>query len=455
MLTKWLMTPEPYSLQRFVDDREIRGTHRIVLLICALLMSIDAFDVFVVGKIAPAIAAGFGVAPAAMTTVFLMQQAGLAVGAFVATPLADRFGRQRMMAICSAAFGMITLLTPLAETLLQLAVLRGIAGLFMSGLLPMAIALIAETVPRRRRGTYISIAFVAYSAGSAAGGLVAVWLLDGYGWQSAFVIGGVLPLLLLPGVLFWLPESLPYLADAGADPARIRAGMKRLDPGAMVPPPGVNFVSGDGSRASQTGNAAILFDRGHRRTTMLLWAATFLSMGGIALVAAWLPTFFQEMAGIPIKRFAVYALIGFWGGLAGSLTSGWLLDRVAATRVAPVYYLGLAASLLLLGLVPFQATSFVAILLCLNFFQSGGQAILNTLLSQVYPTHARSTGIGWAGGMGRIGGVALPPLGGLALSSQWSIGTTMTLIAAIPVGVVIAMLVLRVRRNPVGERRLA
>jgi AAHS family 4-hydroxybenzoate transporter-like MFS transporter len=101
------------------------------------------------------------------------------------------------------------------------------------------------------------------------------------------------------------------------------------------------------------------------------------------------------MAGLPIKRFAVFALFGFWGGLAGSLSSGWLLDRIAATRVAPVYYLGLAASLLLLGLVPFEATRFVVILLALNFFQSGGQAILNTLLSQVYPTHAWVASEAW------------------------------------------------------------
>jgi MFS transporter, AAHS family, 4-hydroxybenzoate transporter len=435
------MNAEPYSVQKFIDEQAIRGIHRLVLLLCALVMSIDAFDVFVVGKIAPAIAAGFGVSPAALTLVFLMQQIGLAVGAFIATPLADRYGRQRMVAVCLASFGLITLLSPLARNLTELAVLRGLSGLFLSGVLPMAVALIAETIPRRRRGMYISIAFVAYSAGSAAGGLVAVYLLDTYGWQSAFVVGGALPLVLLPLVVFWLPESLPYLADRGTSPERIRAGMRRLDPHVAVAE-GVVFQSGDRPRSSATTDYAILFDREHRITTLLLWLATFLSMGCIALLGAWLPTFFQQMAGIPIQRFAVYALIGFTGGLVGALTSGWLLDRIAATTVAPVYYLGLASSLALMGIVRFEAGMFVVIIVLLNFFQTGGQAILNTALSQVYPTRVRSTGIGWAGGVGRIGGVVLPLFGGFALASHFSIGTTMALVASIPMGVVLAMLAL-------------
>ena len=437
---------QPYSIQTFIDDQPVRGVHRLALLLCALVMSVDAFDTFVVGKIAPAIAAGFGTSPAALTIVFLLQQLGLAAGAFVATPLADRYGRQRMMAVCLVSFGIISILSVLAKTLVELGILRGVAGLFLSGVLPMAVALIAETVPRRRRGLYISMAFVAYSAGSAAGGLVAIWLLDAYGWQSAFVVGGVIPLLLLPFVVFFLPESLPYLASNGASAERIRAGMRRLNPDVRVPE-NVVFQPGDQSQSTGPNGFAILFDREHRFTTLLLWLATFLSMGCIALLGAWLPTFFQEMAGVAVQKFAVYALIGFAGGLAGALSSGWLLDRFSSTIVAPLYYSGLAASLMLMGLIPFEASAFVFILVLLNFFQSGGQAILNTLLARVYPASIRSTGIGWAGGLGRLGGVVLPLFGGFALEAHYSIGTTMALVASIPTGVVLALLTLNAQRK--------
>jgi AAHS family 4-hydroxybenzoate transporter-like MFS transporter len=377
-----------------------------------------------------------------MTEVFLIQQIGLAIGAFAATPLADRYGRQRMIVICLGAFGVVSLLSSLATSLRAFAILRGVAGLFLSGLLPMVVALIAESVPRRRRGTYISVAFVAYSAGSAAGGVVAVWLLERYGWQSVFVVGGAIPLLLVPLVMFVVPESLLFLAEAGAPGERIRAGIGRLDPTAMVPAAAV-FQSGLVAENRSRASLAMLFDGEHRMKTFVLWTATFLSMGCIALLAAWLPTLFQEMAGIPIKRFALYSLIGFIGGFAGSLSSGWLLDRTSATTVAPLYYVGLALSLSLLGWLWSASSVFVAAIILYNFFQTGGQAVLNILTSQMYPTGARATGIGWAGGLGRIGGVVLPLLGGLALASHYSIGTTMTMISAIPCGVVIATLVLR------------
>ena len=431
-----------YPLDQFIDQQKIGPVHRWMLLVCSLVMTVDAFDVFVVGKIAPAIAVGFHVLPAAMTLVFLIQQIGLAIGAFAATPLADRFGRQRMIAICLAAFGVFSLLSSFAPSLQALAWLRGIAGLFLSGLLPMVVALIAESVPRARRGTFISIAFVAYSAGSAAGGVLAVWLLERYGWQSVFLVGGVVPMLLLPLVLLLVPESLLFLAGSGAPQDRIRRGIIRVDPPAVIP---VNaaFRATQSERRPDDRSIATLFDSDHRLKTFWLWAGTFLSMGSIALLAAWLPTFFQEMAGVPIKTFALYSLYGFAGGIVGTLTSGWLLDRTSATTVAPIYYVGLAATLLTLGWLWSAPAVFIAALVFFSFFQSGGQAVLNTLMSRVYPTGVRSTGIGWAGGLGRVGGVVLPLLGGFALRSHFSIGTTMSLISVIPLGVVISILSLR------------
>jgi len=414
-----------YSLEKVIDEQQIGAAHRWMLLICTLVMWVDAFDVFVVGKIAPAIAAGFHVRPAAMTIVFLIQQIGLAVGAFAATPLADRYGRQRMIVISIGAFGVVSLLSSLATSLQAFAWLRGIGGLFLSGLLPMVVALIAESVPRRRRGTYISIAFVAYSAGSAAGGVLAVWLLEQFGWQSVFVVGGAVPLLLVPLVLLIVPESSLFLVEAGASQAQIRTNLRRLDPTGDIPPAAA-FRSAFTSKPASTARIGTLFDSDHRLKTFLIWAATFLSMGCIALLAAWLPTLFQEMAGIPIKRFALYSLIGLIGGCAGPLSCGWLLDRTSPTTIAPIYYVGLALSLLMLGWLWSASVVFVGALVLFSFFQSGGQAVLNVLMSQLYPTSVRSTGIGWSGGMGRIGGVVLPLFGGLALESHYSIGPTMT-----------------------------
>jgi len=435
-------TTGAYSLEQFIDDQQIGAPHRWMLLVCALVMWVDAFDSFVVGKIAPAIAAGFHVTSAAMTSVFLIQQIGLAAGAFAATLLADRYGRQRMIVISIGAFGVFSLLSAFATSLRAFAVLRGFGGLFLTAVLPMVVALLAESVPRRRRGTYISIAFVAYSAGSAAGGVLAVWLLEHFGWPAVFMFGGVVPLLLVPLVLLVVPESSLFLVEVGAPPERIRSNLLRLQPNADIPAIALFRRSGT-SKPTAWGGIRTLFNGYYRLKTFFIWAATFLSMGSIALLGAWLPTFFQEMAGIPIKQFALYSLIGFIGGLAGSLTSGWFLDRTSATTVVPIYYVGLCFTLIILGWLWADTAIFVGTIVLFNFFQTGGQAVLNVLMSQVYPTAVRTTGIGWSGGMGRIGGVILPLFGGLALERHYSIGITMTMIAAIPLGVVLSIGLLR------------
>src|SRR4051812_38210872 len=175
-----------FNVQDFIDRQPLRGGHYAMLAICGIAMFVDGLDVFMVGKIAPAIAEGLGQPASAMGFVFLLQQIGLAVGAFVATPLADRFGRQRMLVISSLIFGILTLMTAFSTTLMQIAILRGLSGIFLAGGLPMAVSLVAEATPRHRRGTFIAISFAAYSFGSAAGGAIAAWLIGDYGWQSGF-----------------------------------------------------------------------------------------------------------------------------------------------------------------------------------------------------------------------------------------------------------------------------
>ena len=435
-----------FNVQDFIDRQPLRAGHFSMLAICGLAMFIDGLDVFMVGKIAPAIARGLGETPAAMTIVFLFQQIGLAIGAFVATPLADRFGRKRMLVVCMLIFGVLTLTAAFASSLMQLAILRGFAGIFLSGGLPMAISLVAEATPKKRRGMFIALAFAAYSTGSAAGGAIAAWLIDLYGWQSGFWVGGVLPLIAAPLMLWLLPESLQFTVSRNANDPRIPALLRRIDR-AVALDGTEQFLAGDGSGAARKARLTDIFRDGRARTTTLLWCACILSMGNIALMAAWMPTFFQEMAGIPIQRFAISAMIGFLGGLAGTLTMGWLMDRLRPSRVIPAFYVGLAVAIAALGIVPFEASFFIAILIAFNLFQTGGQTGLNTLMTQVYPASMRSTGIGWAGGAGRIGGILSPVFGGFAVAQSFSLQATMSLIALAPL-VVAALILLVNDRKP-------
>ena len=431
-----------FDIQAFIDRQTIRKPQYVVLLLATLVMFIDGFDIFMVGKIAPAIAKDFGVSPASMTSVFLLQQAGLAVGAFFVSPLSDIYGRKRMLVLSAMIFGVLTLATTMAHSITVIAILRGLSGLFLAGVLPAAVALVAEFTPRHRRSTFIALSIAGYSAGSAAGAAIAL-LVPTYGWESGFWVGGLMPLAVVPILLIWLPESLSYRVNKNPlDPAIPRT-IARIDPSVTLDG-SERFTAGDLGRA-KAGKASVfdVFRDGRARTTIIVWLACLLSMGNIALLAAWLPSFFQEMAGISIQRFAVTYMIGFAGGLAGTVTIGFLMDHIRPTRLIPAYYIGNAVALILLAHVPFGTPGFMAVLIFWSFCQSGGQAGLNMLMALTYPSSIRSTGVGWAGGAGRIGGVIVPLFGGLALASAFTLPLTLTLIAISPVLVALLTLLLR------------
>jgi len=440
-----------FDVQDFIDRRKVGATHVTTLTLCTAMMFVDGLDVFMVGKIAPAIAQGFGEPTSSMTIVFLLQQIGLAVGAFVTTPMADRFGRKRMMVLSAAVFAVLTLAAGFAQSLLQLAILRGLAGLFLSGMVPITMALAAEAAPAKRRATFIAVIMVGYSLGSAAGGAIAAWLIDDFGWRSGFWVAGLLPLVVAPLMLLMVPESLQYMVNRNPADPRIPRVLRRFSPDLSLTGTEL-FVVGDGSAKRGKAKLLDIFREGRARPTTIIWLCCLLSMGNIALLAAWMPSFFQEMAGIPIQRFAVTAMIALTCGVAGTLSMGWLLDRVRPSRLIPVFYLANAALLVTLGSVAFDSPMFLWVLMAWSFSQTGGQSGLNMVMTQIYPASTRSTGVGWAGGAGRIGGIIAPLFGGLALASHMSLQQTLMIIALPPVAVALLVTLLGgTRRTPKPE----
>lgn len=443
-----------FDIEDFVDRQRIGRAQIAVLLVCGLVCFIDGFDIFMVGKIAPAIAADFGQPSEAMAFLFVCQQIGLAAGAFVISPLGDRFGRRRMLVWACAAFGLVTLVSIHAQTLTQLALLRGLAGVFMAAGLPIALALISEMTPKHHRSMFIAIALVGYSSGNAASGAIAAWLLDIYGWESGFVIGGVVPLICIPLLLIFVPESLKYQAERNPTDPGIADTVRRMDPAVQLTG-NEEFVLGTGAAKPQKAKLLDIFSDGRGWMTGLIWAACILSMTNIALLASWLPTFFQEMAGIPIQRFAISAMIAYLGGVAGMLSIGWLMDRFSPSRLISLYYVALAGALVAMAWVPFEAALFVGVLIFWNFVQTGGQGGLNTLVTQVYPPRMRSTALGWAGGAGRVGGVLAPLYGAFAIEQNFSLQTTLGIAAVGPLIVAVLVFLLSYTRMSRQEGAVA
>jgi AAHS family 4-hydroxybenzoate transporter-like MFS transporter len=430
-----------FQVQEFVDRQPFRRTHMVVAAIALLALFIDGFDIFMVGKIAPAIADGFQVSPDQLTLVFVLQQTGLAIGSFVVSPLYDLCGRKRLLVVSFVAFGLLTIAGAFAQSIEQLAVLRGVAGLFLAGVVPAALALVSEVTPLRNRSSVVGLAQAGYSAGNAAGASLA-FLVPTIGWEGAFWIGGLFALGLAPFLAIFLHESIAYLVARRPGDPRIAQTLQRLAPDLILD--GTEEFVVPNARRNKSPTLMAVFGNGRAVPTFVIWLCYLLSMGNIALLASWLPTYYNAMAGVSIQDFAVALIVAMIGGLAGISTVGFLMDRIPPLWLVACYYGGNATALILLGQTPFGGPLFTVLLVAFAFFQSGGQGGLNVLLTQFYPPSVRSTGLGWAGGVGRLGGVALPALGGLALTYSLSLEATLTAIAISPL-LVMLLLVLVLR----------
>jgi AAHS family 4-hydroxybenzoate transporter-like MFS transporter len=445
------------DVQKVIDEQKVRGPHITLLALCAVIMFLDGFDIFMVGKIAPAIAESYGEPATSLTIVFVLQQIGLTAGAFLISPVSDRHGRKTVLLWSVVAFGLLTLFTVWAQSLLQVAILRGLAGLFLAAVIPNATALLTELAPTHRRASFVSLAFTGYTAGGAAGAFVAIWLLDAYGWESGFWIGGIAPLLVAPLFYFLTHESVQFRTRRNPADPEIARTLRRLQPDLDLA--GItHFTIGAAQIGKPKGGLLRVFQDGQAPLTLLLWAIYFMALGTITLLASWMATFFHQLGGISLAKYATVSLISFAGGLAGTMTVGFVMDRFQPTRVLMLLFLVDAVALAAMGSVPFGGGASLILFTVWGYCQAGGQAGINALCAQAYPASIRSTGIGWAFGMGRFGGIFAPVLGGIALSMALDLREVFFLAGLLPLAIIALLFAFErviVRPQEAATRRAA
>jgi len=385
----------------------------IVFWSCAL-MFIEGYDMQVAAYAAPAIIKEWQIDRAALGPVFGAGLFGYMLGATCLSDLADRFGRKRVILAGMWLFGLFTLAASFASSLDVLLVLRFVAGIGLGGSIPTAIALNAEYAPANRRATRIALMFVGYTIGAAGGGLLVAQLMPVFGWKVTFVIGGLAPLALSLILLRTLPESARFLAlrprPTSGQAARLAAILARLRPDLAIPPD-ARFVLRE---VRQPGlPVRQLFRDGRALTTALLWIAFVTSFVGHHFLTSWLPTVLVS-DGIPLGHAVIAAALFQAGGTIGSLVVGRLIDLRGIAALAVTFAVG-APLVALIGAPGLGEAALMGVVFVSGIFVLGGQVGLNALAGTFYPTFIRSTGAGWAFGVGRVGSILGPVLGGILI----------------------------------------
>jgi AAHS family 4-hydroxybenzoate transporter-like MFS transporter len=405
------------EVAQFIDAQPVGAFQIKLLLTCATVLFLDGFDTTAIGYVAPALAKEWNVGKAALGPVFSAGLFGLMIGALFFGPLADRIGRKKIIILSTAAFGIGTLVTAFVNDVNTLLAIRFLTGLGLGGAMPNTIALTSEFSPHRRRATMVMAMFVGFSIGAALGGFLAAALIPQFGWRSVFVVGGAAPLLLTPILALRLPESVRFLALTGSADARVAQLLAFINAKASFAPT-TRFVVDE--PALKGIPVRHLFADGKALATLLLWVVFFMSLLDIYLLSNWLPTVLNDL-GASISLAAVIGSMFQVGGVIGTFALGSIIDRFSFRALALVYFIGVfgVGAIGQLGHSPILVT--VAIFVA-GFCIVGGQIAANALAAAFYPTSVRATGVGWALGVGRVGSIVGPLVGGVLLSLKWSAG---------------------------------
>ncbi|HTI67078.1 MAG TPA: MFS transporter [Caulobacteraceae bacterium] len=404
------MAAKTLEISTVIDEGKVGSYQKLIIALCAAVVFLDGFDAQAIGYVAPALIGAHVLTPPQLGPLFSVGLVGLMLGALFVAPLADRIGRRPVILVSTLLFGLFSLATAWATNADQFMVLRFLTGLGLGGCMPNAIALTSEYAPTRSRSLLVMIMFNGFTLGSLIGGLVSAQMVPTYGWPWVFLVGGALPLLLLPVLFFTLPESLRFLVLAKGPPEKIARLVRRLDPGVDADA-GTQYVVAETSKARMS--VRRLLSDGRAKRTLLLWIVFFMSLLDVYMLVNWLPTMMRTV-GAPIRTAILIGVALQLGGLLGAPPLGYILDRVGARRTMGPAYMLAAVSIALIGV--FASTSIPLTMLVVfmaGFGVIGGQTAANAVAATSYPTEIRSTGVGWALGVGRVGSIVGPLLAGV------------------------------------------
>jgi len=392
------------DLHRLADDARFNRFHGLVLFWCALIIVFDGYDLSVVGIALPSIMANMGVD--ATHAGFMVSSAlfGMMFGAIFLGTIADRIGRRWAIAICVGLFSIFTAAAGLAKDPVTFGAMRFLAGLGIGGVMPNVVAHMTEYSPKRIRATLVTLMFSGYAVGGIIAAILGKSFIESYGWQSVFFAAG-LPVLLIPVILKSLPESMPFLLAKGRS-EELKQIASKLEP--SYRPLASDRFTVPAQDKADSAPIKHLFREGRGFSTVMFWVAFFMCLFMVFALSSWL-TKLMASAGYSLGSALTFVLVLNVGAMIGAILGGWLADRFHIKYVLAGMYALAAVSLTLLGYKMPTPALFILVGLA-GASTIGTQIVANAYTGQFYPMAVRSTGLGWALGVGRSGAILAPIL---------------------------------------------
>ena len=411
----------------------------MIISICVIINILDGFDVLVMAFTAPALAEEWAIPNSELGILFSAGLLGMTAGSLFIAPYADKFGRRNIILLCLTIISSSMFISTFTESVSQLTIVRTITGLGIGGMLASMNVLVAEYSSSKYQGLSISVLQSSYPVGAIIGGMVSVYLITNYGWQSAFLLGAILSAIMIPVVYFVLPESVDFLINNRPKNAltKLNKTLHKLGYEKVTELPRIS-----GTEKQSNNSVKGLFSKGLARSTIVLWSVFFCIMTTVYFVLNWTPKILVD-AGLSMEAGISSSVIMNIGGTLGGLLLGVITAKFLPSKVVSVFIATTIVCLVLFGISTTDLNQAMILATLLGFFLFGSMIGLYTLVPNIYQAKIRTTGMGWSIGIGRIGGVLSPLIAGFLLDLSFET-STLFMLYAIPM--VIGFVALRFLR---------
>lgn len=422
------MQEQGVNLKDVMDGAKLGGFQKNIIFLCFTLTMVDGFDTQSIAFVAPALRHAWEISPNTFGLLFASGLLGSMIGAMVLGPVGDRIGRRPLILASTLLFSIMSLLSATSSSVETLASYRFIGGIGLGGLLPNIIAMVAEFSPKRVRSTTVVATFIGFPLGAVIGGMSSARIIPAFGWEMVFILGGVLPLILLIIAWFKLPESIRFLARNSNQAEKLIATLQRIEPSLEnIRIEDLHIPRVEASKQP----IRRLFTDGRASWTLYLWLLTFSSLLLTYFLVHWIPLVLVD-AGFPQQKAIMGVALLNLGGIFGALIIGRINDR------RPPYLpmgIALSGAILFIGMTGLSAPAGIAVVLAVIFLAGltfvGAQINIGAIAATTYPLEIRSAGTGWSIAAGRVGSIIGPVVGGVLVSFNLSI-ERIFLVATIP-----------------------
>lgn len=398
------MQKDIIDVQHVIDQSRFSPFQWLTFILCFLIVLLDGFDTAAIGYIAPSLLQEWGLEKKDLAPVLSAALFGLAAGALLAGPLADRFGRKLVLLVSVLLFGVFSLTSAYAANLHSLTALRFLTGVGLGAAMPNAVTLMSEFSPSQRRAMITNAMFCGFPLGASLGGGLASLMIPQWGWRSVLMLGGIVPLVLVLVMLRYLPESVRYLVAKGKPVERVRSILSRISPHVYSAKAFVlTEVTAEQELPAQSGVQVIL-SRRYLVGSVMLWLTYFMGLVIFYALINWMPILFREAGLTPKTALLISALFPLGG--VGAVFCGWLMDRFNADRTIAVCYALTAVAVAAIGQMAHNVGLLVAVVFVAGTLMNTAQSSMPALAAVFYPTAGRATGVAWMLGLGRFGGIA-------------------------------------------------